>query len=62
MPLLQQQGLKHDQGRMAGAPLGGMILRFQELLEGPPVYLAVDLLQKVAFGHPTRGLHVPKPI
>src|SRR5512137_1409628 len=60
VPLLQQQGFKHHHWRMAGTSLRGVIQRFQDLLEGPPVNLAVDLLQKVAFRHPTRGLQVPK--
>lgn len=60
IPLLKQQGLEHDQGRMAGAPLSGMIQGFQELPEGPPVNLAVDLGLKVTVRHPTLGLQVPQ--
>jgi hypothetical protein len=60
VPLLQQQGLKHHQRWMAGSPLSGVVERFQNLLEGAPVNLVVDLLQKMTLWHPTLGLQVPK--
>jgi hypothetical protein len=49
-----------NSGGSGAGPLGGMIEGFQDLREKPPINLTVDLLPKVAFRYPTRGLQVPK--
>jgi hypothetical protein len=47
-------------GTRSFCPTPTLCPRSEDLLERPLINLAVDLLQKVAFRHPTRGLQVPK--